>query len=862
MVAPVREYERQFGANLGDPGRRATAEDMGFAPGIADLAQGIGRASVMLQRHEEDQELSDAQLKIAKAENEWDQRQKAIQEKATPGVSTAEQLRTEMSNYYSQMAGNYKTDKARRYVQLHGVNQTGNRAKQAMAFDVDLYARDQTSKRNMLIDEAVDSAYNDPSQTEAKTARLQFDYENKLGVFSTTGDPRVDVAMGEVWKQAKNKIAWSASLGVLDKNAAIRGTLAGVAKESRVVSADANLIAQAIYGQESGSGAADTSRINEHGVTGPMQIKGSTFEGLKKQGIIPADFDWKNPEQNKQAGFMYVNFLYNKYDGDAKKVAAAYYGGEGAVNQDGTINTHWKDKKNPNAPTVGGYIDQVISRVEKMGGTSSIPDNVEPPKAVQGMPWWDDLSADQKHRLVTMAEQKNKKETAVAEQAARASIKDQQAYFKTYMKLPSNVVPPATLSDISERQAYESELAAYGAIERVGNVPIDQQLKELEKLRPQIGSGQEPGVYAKQESIYQSAKRLVVEMDTERRADPATAAYTQTYSTENPIKPIENFADAGKLLEEVKIRAPQMEAFNGQYKTGKTWMLTKGEAHNISASFSQLNASEQQEFIETLAKGMSRNQMDAFSNQVWKEQSPIVAAARLAGVPGDRVQERSSPSRAAQLILAGNQALSLKEEGEKGQAKIFPSEADIRQAVGAHMNGVIYPESSMRALTETVRAHYVGDRLAKGMQKNFEVTGTNSTKDNQDALANSIKTIVGDIATVGPSRVPKPWGMPLSEFSERVKDQAKQQGFDGRYYGLRAIDGNRYAMTLDGMDVGVVDMREPLKGSEGASVKTPVRVTEFTQWDGVPNPSTAQQFSGSWGVGGSVPSIYTAGKNK
>ena len=127
----------------------------------------------------------------------------------------------------------------------------------------------------------------------------------------------------------------------------------------------ASAVGNAIFQQESNGGKADTSFVNSSNVTGPMQIMESTFNGMKKDGLIPADYDWKNPAHNKDAGFKLVASYAQKYNNDPAKIAAAYYGGPGAVNADGSINRDWRDKKNPKAPTVGEYVDSVIGRMNK-----------------------------------------------------------------------------------------------------------------------------------------------------------------------------------------------------------------------------------------------------------------------------------------------------------------------------------------------------------------------------------------------------------------------------------------------------------------------------------------------------------------
>ena len=139
----------------------------------------------------------------------------------------------------------------------------------------------------------------------------------------------------------------------------------GIPKKNAPTSDQLKLIQKSVYGQESGSGTADTSKPNYAGAIGPMQILPKTFEWLKQLGKIPKDYDINNPEHNKAGGDALLGHYHDKYKGDPKKVSAAYYGGPGAVNKDGSINTHWRDKKNPKAPTVGQYIQQVLGRMEK-----------------------------------------------------------------------------------------------------------------------------------------------------------------------------------------------------------------------------------------------------------------------------------------------------------------------------------------------------------------------------------------------------------------------------------------------------------------------------------------------------------------
>lgn len=137
---------------------------------------------------------------------------------------------------------------------------------------------------------------------------------------------------------------------------------------------------RAIYGQESNSGKADTSKENYAGARGPMQVTGSTFDLLKNKGIIPNSYKHANPEHTKAAGEALVGYLFDKYEGDPSKTAAAYYAGEKAVREDGSIR-NFKDKKNPNAPDVNRYVADITARL-----------GLAPTAPVEALAAWDQVA--------------------------------------------------------------------------------------------------------------------------------------------------------------------------------------------------------------------------------------------------------------------------------------------------------------------------------------------------------------------------------------------------------------------------------------------------------------------------------------
>lgn len=111
---------------------------------------------------------------------------------------------------------------------------------------------------------------------------------------------------------------------------------------------------KAVFRTESSSGKADTAKPGIQGAIGPMQITPDTFDTAKRLKLIPADYDINNTTHNKEAGNNLLAYYYNKYDRDPDKTLAAYHGGEGAINKDGSINYDRKDKL---GTSIGAYID-------------------------------------------------------------------------------------------------------------------------------------------------------------------------------------------------------------------------------------------------------------------------------------------------------------------------------------------------------------------------------------------------------------------------------------------------------------------------------------------------------------------------
>lgn len=78
--------------------------------------------------------------------------------------------------------------------------------------------------------------------------------------------------------------------------------------------------------------------------------------------MLPEDYSFDNISHLAEAGVVLIQDLAKRYNNDPEKIAAAYYSGTKAVTDKG-IRRDFRDLQNPKAPTVGQYVDQVLSRM-------------------------------------------------------------------------------------------------------------------------------------------------------------------------------------------------------------------------------------------------------------------------------------------------------------------------------------------------------------------------------------------------------------------------------------------------------------------------------------------------------------------
>ena len=125
---------------------------------------------------------------------------------------------------------------------------------------------------------------------------------------------------------------------------------------SRMLYNPASKISDAIFSQESGNKFG--SQMSSSGAIGGAQIMPATFAQYAKPGE-----DINNPEDNKAVGQRIIDNYTKKYNGDAARVATAYFSGPGNVAPEGSPTPWIKDTVDTDGKSVSSYVGDVTSRL-------------------------------------------------------------------------------------------------------------------------------------------------------------------------------------------------------------------------------------------------------------------------------------------------------------------------------------------------------------------------------------------------------------------------------------------------------------------------------------------------------------------
>lgn len=180
----IRPYTQQTTAQGTIGGRSATASDFGFGQEIESFGNTVQATAKFVQKEKENQEVEDAQLRMAEARQHWTEDYLNRQNSSAPGdMSMGEGMRKDMDGYFEKMGNDYTTDAAKKYVKLHGSSMTTSFFSKSLVYQRSQARAKARANVSAAIDAAQNSVYADPSTYENTKNALLADVRNGAGVY-------------------------------------------------------------------------------------------------------------------------------------------------------------------------------------------------------------------------------------------------------------------------------------------------------------------------------------------------------------------------------------------------------------------------------------------------------------------------------------------------------------------------------------------------------------------------------------------------------------------------------------------------------------------------------------------------------
>lgn len=214
-----------------------------------------------------------------------------------------------------------------------------------------------TANRDALVTRLNAVAVNDP----VKAMDILENNKDKAGVLYD--DLRGRIRTQEIKVKAPlivNDLLTKAGIASSGPGAAVFTQTVNVSDSGKPVNADS--ISSAIIAQESGGNRNAPTSVN--GAVGAGQIMPETFARFAKPG---ERID--NPDDNLAVSKRITDSYAQKYNGDAARVAVAYFSGEGNVSPAGSPTPWISDKADKTGKTTSSYVSDVINR---LGGETTV----------------------------------------------------------------------------------------------------------------------------------------------------------------------------------------------------------------------------------------------------------------------------------------------------------------------------------------------------------------------------------------------------------------------------------------------------------------------------------------------------------
>lgn len=212
-----------------------------------------------------------------------------------------------------------------------------------------------------------------------------------------------------------------------------------------------------------------------------MQILPATFARFARPGE-----DINNPADNQAVGRRILATYYDKYNGDAGRIAVAYFSGEGNVAPPGSPTAWKEDRKDGNGKSVSSYVGDILAHTARAGS------EVDRSQARRRMLETDPaLANDPATRDQALANLAHRESVDAADQAKRERDAREQLYTATTAGVDPWTTDPATRAMVGPEYMAQMQAmhAKAGKVEM--NYIIEDKLHRMVMDNPELfASGQ------------------------------------------------------------------------------------------------------------------------------------------------------------------------------------------------------------------------------------------------------------------------------------------------------------------------------------------------------------------------------------
>ena len=832
-MAIIRPYEQQYSTPSADfSGRRSSAEDFalgGIGAGMQDLGRGIATASDIIKKKQEQDEIADAQINMARSNELWTDRMGELQKEAKPGEYTSVKIRDEMNAYFTGLRGNYKSDAARNYVAVHSADRMQQIAGHALKFDVELKVKDQFAKQDEFVDIAGREAARDPSKYTQIIGQMEAEAQAGVGIWENPGDARTAIALKERLKDKKQGIAKKVAEATLRDQATVSAISQTIKSNSGTNIVGAQPVIESIIKREGGFVADDAG-------------KGNTKFGINKTANPDVDI---GSLTEAGAAKIYKERYWDKYGLDSVPESVQSLVMDGVVNHGSAFAKQLSDaaKAGASATELAAMRTNEYNRLiaaepskyakfkkswdkrvaDTLKDATSVVEDTEKGIAnsvdtlSKQMPWFNDLSDQDKKTYLRDVDTISRRNQSIADHSLKLAIQDQEAFVAVNGRLPEKTVPLSAFTDETQRNKYANWINTFKQVESIMDAPLSKQADMLNKLRPTELTA--PGEYADAVRTYQTAVEMVQKANIKREENPIGVAIQRDYNKTGQLEQITDI-NPDKFIEALNKRMPVADSINQGYGTSRKYLDNK-EAETVARYLKESTAQDANNWIQQVVTRLDDPEKTRIlMRQISKNDGALWHVAEMFALTKNNPVKSEKATADANAIMLGRSLIQNAPKGENAQDdKAFNSKTLLQpgEAVTYFTSKVPQmnvPTEVIEGYTEAIRAHYIGTMKTLG-HTNMGL-GKDDPSSNKGIFDKSIKAILGDkyVTTTGATKVPRPYGMDEAEFRDNVQRlvarSSKEKYAWGEYSLIPHPDGYRVQIgTAPRPDDLIIDPTKP-----------------------------------------------------